>query len=226
MEGGRVTDVVRRSSFLSGGLVKAITEAPAELAAELQAALVRVGNEHTARVKTRQFGPWQDKPYAEKLRTRGGTINRVRSDLPRRGTSLAALRLTQLVSGANVTTQEFGGRIAGKRFRNVKIPLKDALTPSGRLKGEAVMHKGTFGWETAKGERSFLIRTRQSALVAVRRGRRVVPLYLLTESVTLPTPGRLKFYETWLQMQPFTEIQLESAAASAMAKAARRISGS
>ena len=211
-------------------LTRAILEAPAELAEELQRALVAVGNEHTIRVKTRQFGPWRDQSYADKLRTRGGTINRVRSDLPRKGTPLGALRLTQIVSGPNVHMQELGGRANAKAGSGLKIPLKAAQTAAGRLKSDAAFTKRGTGprggdvWRNDKGERSFIVRTKQNnRIVAVKRGKRLVPMFVLKEFVELPSPGRLKFVETWTGMQDFTTAQVERAAVTALKRVAARM---
>jgi hypothetical protein len=81
--------------------------------------------------------------------------------------------------------QEYGGVIKPKNRRYLTVPLPDALTPAGVLKGGArLVSLGGSKYATADGEPTFIFRSKAgNLLVATRRTHKL--LYVLKSSVKL-----------------------------------------
>ncbi|MEK9736617.1 MAG: hypothetical protein VW239_04775 [Candidatus Nanopelagicales bacterium] len=156
-------------------------------------------------------------------RFRGGDI-RVRSGALRRslgftveGEGMAtSLRVFAGTHYANI--QEHGGTIRPKNKRFLTVPLPDALTPAGVLKGGARLVQRGRRYETADGLPTFIFRSKRGNLLVGARAKNGAMrlLYTLKPSVTLRP--RLGFKETFERVTvPFLEAELERAAKGAVA---------
>lgn len=93
--------------------------------------------------------------------------------------------------------QEFGGTIRPKNKRFLTIPLPDAKTPAGALKGGARLVQRGSKYFTADGDPTFIFRSKRGNLLIgaeAKNGRRRL-LYTLKPSVTLK--ARLGFNRTF-----------------------------
>ncbi len=93
--------------------------------------------------------------------------------------------------------QEFGGTIKPKTKRFLTIPLPDARTPAGVLKGGARLVQRGSKYFTADGDPTFIFRSKRGNLLIgaeAKNGRRRL-LYTLKPSVTLK--ARLGFNRTF-----------------------------
>lgn len=106
--------------------------------------------------------------------------------------------------------QEFGGTIKPKNKRYLTIPLPDAKTPAGALKGGARLVQRGERYFTADGDTTFVFRSKRGNLLVAARaknGRRRL-LYTLKPSVTLK--ARLGFTRTFQERTaPFILGELE-----------------
>lgn len=139
------------------------------------------------------------------IQTRTGALRRS-FGFETRGEGLA-LELRVFSAGvpyANV--QEYGGVIRPKNKRYLTIPLDDAKTPGGALKGGAKLVQRGNKYETADGAPTFIFRSKRGNLLIGSRARNgsLRLLYTLKPSVTLKP--RLGFRETFeTTTRPFLE---------------------
>ena len=116
------------------------------------------------------------------------------------------------------SAQEYGATIRAKRSRYLTIPLPDALTPGGSVKGGARLVNRGSHWETADGARTFIFRSKRGALLVASRTAtgRMRLIYALKPRVTLSP--RLGFRETFQTItEPFLRAALEREAKAAVA---------
>lgn len=115
--------------------------------------------------------------------------------------------------------QEEGGTIRPKNKRFLTVPLPEALTPAGVLKGGARIVQRGNRYETADGSPTFIFRSKRGNLLVGARAKngRTRLLYALKPSVTLKP--RLGFRETFERVTvPFIQADLERAAQRAVSQ--------
>jgi hypothetical protein len=160
----------------------------AQLGADLRRALGRAGATHQ-RAMAKRFVPYG---AGDPIQTRSGTLRRsfgfeVRED---------TLRLFS-EGAAYARIQEEGGTIRPKNKRYLTVPLPDALTPGGSLKGGARLVPRGRKYETADGDPTFIFRSKRGNLLVGARARNGATrlLYVLKTQVSLR--ARLGFRETF-----------------------------
>lgn len=127
----------------------------------------------------------------------------------------SSLRVFAGTPYANI--QEEGGTIRPKNKRFLTVPLPDALTPAGVLKGGARLVQRGKRYETADGRPTFIFRSKRGNLLVGARAKngQTRLLYALKTSVTLKP--RLGFRETFERVTiPFIQADLERAAQRAV----------
>lgn len=122
--------------------------------------------------------------------------------------------------------QEFGGTIKPKNKRFLTVPLPDAKTPAGALKGGARLVQRGSRYFTADGEPTFIFRSKRGNLLIgseAKNGRRRL-LYTLKTSVTLK--ARLGFRATFAdKTAPFILGELEKSVPFAKGELGGRVLG-
>lgn len=118
-----------------------------------------------------------------KLARRSGTLQQALQNLGTvEGSEIEDLQVTLSIPEP-YGIHEFGGRVRAKRAKYLTIPLPAALDSSGvPLKRKARDWQNTFVAKTKKG----------NLMIFQRRGKEVVPLYLLRKEVMIPQRLGLK----------------------------------
>lgn len=133
----------------------------------------------------RSFVPYRMIGPAQGLRSRTGQTRRsitfAKLDAPRVGAKT-------FTREPHATIQEFGGVVVPKTRRYLTVPLPQALTASGALKGGMMLvRSGPRSWRTADGDRTFI----RKGVIFVQKvnaqGFRTapIPIYVLKRSVRL-----------------------------------------
>lgn len=219
---------------------RAITQAPKALALEMRAALTDLGTEHRRIARTMFVPRVGDNAGPDRLQYRGGGLYRSLGSRTL-GSNLSDLGLVVFGDGSVVygPTQEFGD--ANRKPVNAQymtIPLRDALTPAGRLKGGMRLVKRGNRWYTASGMstrvitasggRKFIVGTtgysrvqralgrqegrvgnRQPASRTLNQKRQDVLLYALKKQVRIP--ARPFFGRAWDETQSFRQERFQRA---------------
>lgn len=182
----------------------------------LRAALRKSAARWESSMKRDQFRPFRRTAYRDKLRIRsGGTRSNIGFRMFGRGLDSGAVLFA---GGAHTRIQEFGGTIRGRPW--LSIPLPDTLSSTGHIRSDLRTFQRGEHWQTARGERTFIRRSRQGNLIVfLRRGPNLIPLRVLKRSVRLPA-GRLGFFRTWDEQRP--ERRATFAKAIRAARAGRR----
>jgi hypothetical protein len=182
--------------------IRRLAKVRRDLPVRARAALRFLGAEWERRMKRGQFFPYRGRSYARRLQIRTGSLRRaIRFRLA--GTPKEP-ELRMFVQGVpHARIQELGGVVRGRPW--LAIPLPSTLKPSGagvKARYKTVRRGG--GWETTRGERTFVRRTKAGNLVVFAvtgtRTKRLVPLLALKRRVKLPA-GRLGFFRTWREME-------------------------
>lgn len=164
--------------------------------------------------------PYRGRSYRFRLQTRTGALRRSISRTKVKFTATGA-EAQAFTTSKYARIQEFGGTITPKRRKYLTIPLRDALTAGGDLKGGAMLVQRGSHWETADGRRTYIAkgvifatkyrpkkpRGARKSYVSEKYGPHPVrpveqrrggddALYVLKRSVTLP-PGRLGWFRTF-----------------------------
>lgn len=175
-------------------------------------ALDRAGAAHT-RTMTRRFVPYGS---GDPIQTRSGALRRS-FGWETRGTGLDT-ELAMFSAGLPYARmQEYGGTIRPKNKRYLTIPLPDALTPAGIMKGGARLVSKGSKYTTADGDPTFIFRSKAGKLLIGSRAKNGATklLYVLRPSVTLKP--RLGFAETFDRITlPLLEAELSAAAKEAI----------
>lgn len=185
----------------------------AQLSEGLRASFNAAGAEHT-RTMTRRFVPYGS---GDPIQTRSGALRRS-FGWETRGSGLAQELRIFSAGLPYARVQEFGGTIRPKNKRYLTIPLPDALTPGGSLKGGAKLVKSGSKYVTADGVPTFIFRSKRGNLLIGSRAKNgaLRLLYTLKPSVTLKP--RLGFGQTFEKVtRPKLIEQLNAAARRALA---------
>lgn len=120
----------------------------------------------------------------------GRAVRSIKASVRVRGNTLDSLRGS--IGGIGyLRTHEFGATVRAKRVQYLTIPLPAALHANG-----TPIHRSARQWQNTT-----IIRSKQGNLLIVqRKGKNVVPLYLLKEEVTIPP--RLRMRETLQKKVP------------------------
>lgn len=172
---------------------KRLKKFPERYADEARRAFVRGGVEWERKMK-RRFTGYRGES-GDRLQNRTGQLRRT---IHYRvvGGSLKKLTLLMIVGDARTPyamAQEFGAVITPRNAGALTIPMPEALTPSGVIKGSALLRKRSDGegWETDEGP-TFIYRpggrTTGNAFVAVRTRQGLKLLYVLKQRVVIPGP--------------------------------------
>jgi hypothetical protein len=227
--------VVIASGFADGitmdaeKLNRAINRLPTVLALEMRAALLNIGAEHVKRVKQNFTTYSPGKNNSDQLQVRSNALRNAIGPSDLSGSSLASLRLTQIVRRPKngrlySPLQELGGTVRPKKPRRaLTMPIGVALDPSGKLRTKfRVRRDGTWKsgkprWVTNEGLPTFILRKGGRAFVAYRRpnmksaeGRnKAIVIYRLLDEARIPP--RLAFGRIWGEMRAYQEGQLRGA---------------
>ncbi len=126
-----------------------------------------------------------------RLSKRSGRAARsIKASVKVRGTTLDTL--TGSIGGIGyLRTHEFGATVRAKRAQYLTIPLPAALHANG-----TPIHRSARQWQN-----SFIMRSKMGNLLIVqKRGKNIVPLYVLKTEVTIPP--RLRMRETLQKRVP------------------------
>ena len=189
-------------------LIKEIQRSRKKLKKELTASMRRLGGEWERRMKTNQFGPFRGKSFSFKLQNRSGSLRRsIRFRMSQSGGNVQLRLISEGVKYARI--HEFGGTIKARAGKKLKIPLPDALTPSGNLRSDAVFQKKTLrnkrtgkfrrSFVNSRGEESFVFKSKAGNLLIARRmnSGRLRLLFTLKDKVKIK--ARLGFRRTWFK---------------------------
>lgn len=174
--------------------------------AAINRAMRTAGAAHT-RAMAKRFEPYQGRRsgFDTSIQTRSGALRRS-FDFALRGSGADA-ELRMFSAGLPYArTQEYGGTIRPKNKRYLTVPLPDALTAGGNLKGGARLvqrgstRTGRPKYVTADGQPTSIFRSKRGALLIGSRARngRTLLLYTLREQVNLrPRLGFRQVFETY-----------------------------
>lgn len=179
-----------------------------DLTKEFRSSFRDVGAEFVRRMRTRQFRGYSG-PFvpagAKTLQKRSGQLARSLGFQTRlRGSDLTMQAFSAGTEHARI--QELGGTIRPKRVRFLTVPLPQALTPSGNLKGRYVQGAPT---------RKELFRLGRVLFDTTPSGRKLIPVFALKRSVRIPK-GRFGFFRTWEGMEKFRRKRTRAAYKRAM----------
>ena len=177
-----------------------ISRLSARVPAAINRAMRTAGAAHT-RAMAKRFEPYQGRRsgFDTSIQTRSGALRRS-FDFALRGSGADAELKLFSAGQPYARTQEYGGTIRPKNKRYLTVPLPDALTASGVLKGGVRLVQRGKGYATADGEPTFIFRSKRGALLIGARARngRTHLLYALREQVRLrPRLGFREVFETY-----------------------------
>lgn len=189
------------------------------LSAGVKAAFAKAGAAHQ-RAMAERFKPYGGVGFggggAAGIQTRSGALRRS-FGWETRGEGLdSALRVFS-AGLPYARIQEEGGVVRPKNKRYLTVPLPDALTPGGSLKGGARLVPRGNKYQTADGLPTFVFRSKRGNLLVGARARngRLRLLYALKPQVTLKP--RLGFRETFERVtRPMIDVELRRAAVEAV----------
>jgi hypothetical protein len=178
------------------------------MAPALRAELDRYLEEVTSRLAERHGSPWPGGTSANSLSVRSGTL----VDALQRGGRVSGTRLRDMVGRIVIPhpypIHEFGGTIAANRAAFLTIPLPAALDQRGvPIKRSAKDWDNTFVQTSRNG----------NLLIFQRRGREIVPLYVLKPEVRVR--ARLGARATLQEEMPGFVERAAAAMAEALARA-------
>lgn len=176
-----------------------------DFARKVSSGLVRLfrdaGAQHT-RAMTKRFRPYGS---GDPIQTRSGALRRSF------GFEARDLQLRLFSAGLPYARiQEYGGVVRPKTKRFLTIPLPDALTGAGVLKGGAKLVPRGRKYETADGVPTFIFRSKRGNLLIGSRAKNGATklLYTLKPSVTLKP--RLGFRSVFLnETLPFMRERMQ-----------------
>lgn len=158
---------------LANNLNKATDSLGVPLSAELRRFLQKSMNDLSMKHST----PWPGGTTSSTLSKRSGGFARALKDASSvTGSKLSDVR-GQIAIPKEMVIHETGGTVSAKKAKYLTIPLKAALNANGTpIKQKARDWPNTFVAESKKG----------NLLIFQRRGKEVVPLYVLKKSVHIP----------------------------------------
>jgi hypothetical protein len=167
---------------------RALADFPGEFAREARPAFRYAGAVWERNVKRRFTGYIGNSVSRDRLQNRSGALrNTVRFKLAGKTVKDLAVHLRAGSHRAPYAlAQEFGAEIEAKSGKMLTIPMEDALSPSGVVRGEAIIRNG----RTDLGE-TFIYKAKsgkQNAFIAVSVNGELRLLYLLKKRVTIPGP--------------------------------------
>lgn len=177
-----------------------ISKLSAHVPAAINRAMNKAGAAHT-RAMAKRFESYQGRRsgFDTAIQTRSGALRR--SFGFALGGSGADAELKLFSAGLPYArTQEYGGTIRPKNKRYLTIPLPDALTPAGVLKGGARLVPRGKGYATADGDPTFIFRSKRGNLLVGARAKngKTRLLYALRSQVNLrPRLGFRQVFETY-----------------------------
>jgi hypothetical protein len=176
-------------SVESADVLAALRRFPRQFAKEAEDAFKRMGAEWEGDMKE-GFTGYTGQSSPRTLQNRSGNLRRT-IQYRTRGRSLRSLALVLQV-GDNRTPyaqmQEYGGVIRPRRGQYLTVPLRNALTPSGVTRGEAIIRRGADGYYTDLGK-TRIVTFGAKKFIAVRVNGQLRLLYMLVRSVTVPGPN-------------------------------------
>jgi len=179
--------------------------APAELEKELANVFGRIKNKF---FKTwRQTTRLGEDPRKRWMRAFKGYINR-------KNGNLHSLSMRIATWSAAMAAHEEGASIRGPR--RLVVPLPAAKTKTGRTKQR--FYSGTGENRRWKGllkfKNLFVASMGGKSIIWERQGKKVTPLFLLVDEVTLE--DRLEFFDTWASLDSYIELHVDRAAERAL----------
>ena len=181
-------------------LAHSVERAVDDAAPKVKAGLLKMLTKVAAELAERHGNPWRAGGSGSDLFSRtGGGLRGIANSIRVMG---SGSEIVGSIAAANhMSIHETGGTITAKRSKYLTIPLPSALDSRGvPLKPKAR------DWD-----RTFVARSRKgSLLIFQRRGREIVPLYVLKSSVEIP--ARLGMGTTvaahlpWFEQQAFESI--------------------
>ena len=172
--------------------VRAFASAVSRLSGVLRTAMQNAGLRHQ-RAMAERFVPYGS---GDPIQTRSGALRRSFGfEVSGSGLETQVRLFSKGLPYARM--QEYGGTIRPKNKRYLTIPLPDALTPAGVLKGGARLVPRGNRYETADGLPTFIFKSKRGNLLIGARAKNGETrlLYTLKPSVTLK--ARLGFAETF-----------------------------
>lgn len=172
----------------------------ARVPAAINRAMRTAGAAHT-REMTRRFEPYQGRRsgFDTSIQTRSGALRRS-FNFALTGSGVDASMRLFSAGLPYARTQEYGGTIRPKSKRYLTVPLPDALTPAGVLKGGARLVQRGKKYTTADGDPTFVFRSKKGNLLVGARAKngKTRLLYALRSEVRLrPRLGFREVFETY-----------------------------
>ena len=190
----------------------ALSAVVTRLSAGVKAALDRAGAAHQ-RAMAQRFVPYGQR---DPIQTRSGALRRS-FGWAVRGSGLDSEMRVFSTGIPYARVQEEGGVVRPKNKRYLTVPLPDALTGAGVLKGGARLVPRGRKYETADGLPTFIFRSKRGNLLIGARAKNdaLRLLYVLKPEVRLK--ARLGFRETFDKItEPFLDAELAKAAREAV----------
>lgn len=231
-----MTALVLRTQVKSEAAIRLLQRYPAVAAKESRKALQRFGVRFTRDMAGR-FRGYTGKPVGPdgQLQTRTGSLRRSIT-FRTRGKSLADLGIDLLGGAARggnaqvyARTHERGAVIRPRRAKRLAIPIGENLTGAGDARFPSARDFfQVFGSSGTK--EAFIVgskRTPGNAVVMLKRGSGAVPMFVLTDQVTIPGPdttgdkGRLQFAGTAIKLLPYLRDSIRRGFGDAIKKARR-----
>jgi hypothetical protein len=203
-------------------IARAFERYPKRLVREMGEAMTDIGDAKKRRMQSRFTG------YSP---TRAGAGSRLmrRSGALAQSFTTANLGAASRLNGLGVAMgtdkeyapiQEEGGTVKAKPGKYLTIPLDDALTPAGVVKGGARLRKSGGKWQTADGKPTFI----RNGVIFAKYGktdRSLRALYVLKKQVKIPP--RLGMFRMFERLQrKFIPHRIGQAVSSALEKGAAR----
>jgi len=172
-KGKRYKDAAKGIKAFSKDFEDSISRTGPVLRRELQDYL----NQVTNALAKRHGNPWPGGTSGNSLSKRSGTmIADIKNSVEVRGKDLADIE-GEIGGPARLSIHEFGGVIRAKKAKFLTIPLPAALNSDGTPKKRSAREwDKTFVKQSKKG----------NLLIFQKRGKDIVPLYVLKPKVTIP----------------------------------------
>lgn len=160
---------------------------PKVLAVHLRKRMKEFGNFFLRELITRRLSKSGVQPPGGGLATRTGGLKRS-FQMKLTGRTLKSMRLSVVSDSPYAAIHEYGGTIRPKKGRYLTIPLDAAKTAAGVARGGARMFDNTFVQKSRAG----------NLIIFQKKGDRIIPLFVLKESVRIPK--RLGLRTLWRQL--------------------------
>lgn len=195
-------------------LRKALADVPQALTKRTRSAVVSMLGDFTKAMRGDQFTGYTGSSPNDRLQTRTGALrNSIRASRVT-GQNFADIEGRAFTTSVYAPIHEYGGTITPKHKRYLRVPLPEALTAAGDVKGGLAPVQRGGSWETADGDPTFVRRSKSNpgeAVIYLSGPNGPVPIFALKKSVTIPG-GRLRWFDTWASLAGARVRRLNAAA--------------